>query len=133
MHEIFYETSSKYMIGFIEAEEKRIRRTIAAQVFQAFHGAGLHVTVSHDQNNETERHPKSTAAFLSAVFTDADYAAREVYVFAYTPGENWKLESTKPKHWVKLYLENTSDLISDYTTSAEKLLTVANSTAERYE
>lgn len=128
-----YATHSKYLATYAEAEEKRIRREIAAHIYLAFSNAGLTVTVSHDPGNETERSAVSIRSFLARVFADADYTTGTVHVFAYVKGAIWENKLTEPVHWVELRTENVADLICDYSMSAEKLLKKAKETANKYD
>ena len=119
------EIYSKYLKGYVAAEEDRIRREIVAKLFSTFKGAGFCVSVSHDSANETEKKVHGTSDCLSAVF-ESEYDAGRCWIFATKP------EMEKP-FWVLLVTENVEDIISDYAVSSEKFVAPANKLAEKYQ
>ncbi len=116
---------SKYMQGYVEAEELRIRQEIALACFRDFHRAGFRVSVSHDSQNETEKLTRSGKDFLAAVF-EAEYDSAHCWIFAAKNGMENPL-------WVMLVMDNVEDLISDYTLSAEEYVKRANEIANKYQ
>jgi hypothetical protein len=119
------QVSSKYMQGYVEAEELRIRQEIALACFRDFHRAGFRVSVSHDSENETEKLTRSGKDFLVAVF-EAEYDSDRCWIFAAKNGMENPL-------WVMLVLDNVEDLVSDYCVSAEEYVKRANEIANKYQ
>lgn len=117
--------NSKYMKAYVEKKENRIRREIVAAVFLAFRNKGYSVSVSHDSTNETEVKVNNIKACLKAVF-DSEYNNNCCWIFAAG-------HSGIKSLWVMLVLDNVEDIVSDYHTEAEKLLTAANEIARKYD
>jgi hypothetical protein len=113
----------------IEHEENRIRKLLVREVCEAFLKAGFKIGVSHDTDNETERHFSTAGAATHYALTDDVEPSRYCWIFAYIPGAT----TDKPVHWVMLVRENVQDIISNYSVSAERLIGPINKIADKFD
>lgn len=117
---------SKHLQKIVEAEQDRIRAEIIGAAFKAFRDEAYRVTISHDQDNTTERTFKTAAGAL-AYALEGDAACDRFWMFAYSPAS-----PDKPAHWAFFVTPNDVDVLNDYSVSAETILAPVNAIAARY-
>lgn len=120
--------TAKYLEAVIDRAKGKAQRDVLCKLWDAV-APSYRVTLSHNNDNTTERTIRTRKGFCDSVARRADEAL-QIWVFLYGPND----DNARPSHWVRLTPSNdAADLICDYTMGCNHLIEPVTKYAEKYD